>query len=70
MQKQSQKYVFFSDLESNDSYGTLALDQDGASPHSRYLHGDTSTPPYLSSPSHPMPYTGEPYPSIGKFRSY
>ncbi|XP_054283653.1 LIM/homeobox protein Lhx3 isoform X2 [Macrosteles quadrilineatus] len=53
------------DLESNDSYGTLALEGEGASPHSRYLHGDTSTPPYLSSPSHPLPYSGEPYPPIG-----
>lgn len=53
------------DLESNDSY-SLTMDQEGASPHSRYLHGDTSTPPYLSSPSHPLPYSGEPYPPLGE----
>ncbi|XP_046686519.1 LIM/homeobox protein Lhx3-like [Homalodisca vitripennis] len=42
------------------------MDQEGASPHNRYLHGDTSTPPYLSSPSHPLPYGGEPYSSLGQ----
>ncbi|XP_075213662.1 lim3 homeobox protein [Lycorma delicatula] len=54
------------DLESNDSYGTLGLDQETTSPpHNRYLHGGSSTPPYLSSPTHhPMPYSGETYSAL------
>lgn len=63
--KQSVECCNVLDLESNDSY-SLTMDQEGASPHSRYLHGDTSTPPYLSSPSHPLPYSGEPYPPLGE----
>lgn len=62
-------YVNVTDLESNDSYGTLGLDQETTSPppsHNRYLHGGSSTPPYLSSPTHhPMPYSGETYSALG-----
>ncbi|XP_018906432.1 LIM/homeobox protein Lhx4 isoform X2 [Bemisia tabaci] len=46
------------DLESNDSYGTLGLEGEGTSPHSRFLHGGSSSPAYLSSPTHPLPYSG------------
>ncbi|XP_039280666.1 LIM/homeobox protein Lhx3 isoform X1 [Nilaparvata lugens] len=53
------------DLESNDSYGTLGLDQETTSPpHSRYLHGGGSPPPYISSPSQPLPYNSEAYSSL------
>lgn len=43
---------------SNDSYSTVNIGLDeGASPHSgrgSFLHGNSATPPYLSSHSNPM----------------
>jgi len=65
--------VFFmaTDLNSNDSYGTvvnLGMEQDGSSPHSAgsraphfTLHGGPATPPYLSSSHSPTP----PHPALG-----
>ena len=59
------------DLNSNDSYGTvvnLGMEQDGSSPHSAgsraphfTLHGGPATPPYLSSSHSPTP----PHPALG-----
>ena len=54
----------FPDL-SNDSYSTAMGLEDGASPHSNRgsysIHGNGSTPPYLSSHSPPPTASGYPY---------
>lgn len=64
-------YLLISDLESNDSYNTLTLDE-STPPHggSRFMHGGSgSSPTYLSSPTHPLPYgsTSDSYSSLGHY---
>lgn len=63
-------FCLYLDLESNDSYGTLTLDE-STPPHggSRFIHGGSgSSPTYLSSPTHALPYgsTSDSYSSLGK----
>lgn len=59
-------FFYKSDL-SNDSYSTVTMGglDDGASPHSgrvsSYMHGNGSTPPYLSSHSPPPMGSGISY---------
>ncbi|XP_065203333.1 LIM/homeobox protein Lhx4 isoform X2 [Planococcus citri] len=56
------------DLESNDSYGTLTLDESTPPHGGRFMHGGSgSSPTYLSSPTHPIPYgsTSDSYSSLG-----
>lgn len=72
-------FILLPDL-SNDSYSTVTMGlEDGTSPHSgraSYIHGNGSTPPYLSSHSPPpmgsaLSYNSYPdnivYTSIGEF---
>jgi LIM homeobox protein 3/4 len=57
-------FVCSTDLGSNDSYGTvvdMGLTVDSSPRHGHYLHGGSSTPPYISS-SHSPPAN---HPGVG-----